>query len=105
MNLKPGTKWLITTDNWFTGPDGQSYKAVWGTVKGVFNDEQTLGIKTNARSSNWFVGIGNMVIAGCQIHYAIQCDEISLNPPIAELEVNGDIKVSSYSLPRTYVAD
>ena len=75
MILKENKKMLLTTDNWFYAPDGQAYKAVYGTVKRVMNDEETLGIKTNIGSSNWYVEIGNMFIAGCQIHYAIQTDE------------------------------
>lgn len=70
-----GKKFLITTDGWFVAPDGEQYKAVWGTLKGIHSSEDTLGIKTNARSTNWYVAIGNMVIAGCQMHYIIQTDE------------------------------
>ena len=29
--------------------------------------ERKEGIKTNARSANWYVSIGNMLVAGCQI--------------------------------------
>lgn len=71
MNI--GSTILITCDNWFFAPDGQSYRAVWGTVKAVRADNEVLGLKTNARSTNWYVEIGNMVVAGCQIHYAIKC--------------------------------
>lgn len=39
---------------------------------GIHEDQKVLGIKTNRHSSNWFLEIGNMVIAGCQIHYAIK---------------------------------
>ena len=80
MNLDVGVKALITTDNWFYGPDGKQYRAVWGTIKTILNDEAQLGIKTNARSTNWYVEIGCMVIAGCQIHYAMRSDECELDP-------------------------
>lgn len=66
-----GKKVIVTTDNWFYGPDGKSYRGVWGTLIGVFGSEQTLGVKTNARSTNWYVQIGGSLIAGCQIHYAV----------------------------------
>ena len=69
-------KYLITTDNWFMAPDGKQYNAVWGEVE-IVNDS-ILGIKTNARSSNWFAKIGNennhVIVAGCQIHYSIKCE-------------------------------
>ena len=71
MNV--GDQVLITCDNWFYAPDGQSYHAAWGTVRAVRQDSEVLGLKTNARSTNWYVELGNMIIAGCQIHYAVQC--------------------------------
>lgn len=66
-----GKKVIVTTDNWFFGPDGKNYRGVWGTLIGVFGSEQTLGVKTNARSTNWYVQVGDTLIAGCQIHYAV----------------------------------
>lgn len=72
MNIEIGDKAIITTDNWFYAPDGRQYKAVYGTVKAVRSSEDTLGIRTNARSTNWYVEIGNMTIAGCQIHYLVK---------------------------------
>lgn len=76
-NLNVGDTVLLTTDNWFFAPDGRQYRAVFGTVYGIFNDHEVLGIKTNARSTNWYVGIGNMIVAGCQIHYAVKTDTCS----------------------------
>lgn len=70
MNLTVGDKAIITTDAWFFAPDGKEYRAVYGTVRAVLSSEDTLGIKTNARSTNWYVEIGCMTLAGCQIHYA-----------------------------------
>jgi len=69
-----GKNILITTDDWFFAPNGQQYKAVFGELIGVFSDEETLNIKTNDRSTNWYVVVGGMVIGGCQIHYAILTD-------------------------------
>jgi len=70
-------KYLITTDCWFYGADGKQYKSVWGEVEIVGDD--ILGIKTNARSTNWFAKISgeknHIIVAGCQIHYAIKTDE------------------------------
>lgn len=73
-NLEIGKKALITTDNWFIAPDGLQYRGVFGTIKAVLSAEETLGIKTNAKSTNWYVEIGNVTLAGCQIHYAIATD-------------------------------
>jgi len=70
-----GKKMLITTDEWFYAPDGISYRGVFGTLKKVMSDSDLLGIKTNRHSTNWYVQIGNMMIAGCRIHYAIVTDD------------------------------
>lgn len=70
---------LVTTDNWFYAPDGKTYRAVFGTLRGVLSDGQVLGIKTNARSTNWYLEVGNMVIAGCQIHYAMLAERSEMN--------------------------
>lgn len=69
--------YLITTDNWFIAPDGREYKAAWGYVEIV--EDSLIGVKTNRNSTNWFAKVGNndchIVIAGCQIHYAIRCEQ------------------------------
>lgn len=75
--LSIGDNFLITTDNWFYAPDGKKYRSVWGKVRHINDAKETLGIKTNAKSTNWYVIIGNMVIAGCQIHYAIKCENVT----------------------------
>lgn len=75
MNVEVGKKALITTDAWFYAPDGKAYRAAFGTVRAVRNDQETLGVKTNARSANWYVEIGCITIAGCQVHYAIRCED------------------------------
>lgn len=69
-------KYLITTNSWFYAPDGKSYKAVWGEVEIV--EDKYIGIKTNRNSTNWYAKVGSddnhIIIAGCQIYYAIKCD-------------------------------
>ena len=76
-------KHLITTDNWFYAPDGQQYRAAWGNVTIISDD--VLGIKTNARSANWFAQVGDgensVLIAGCQIHYSVKCENRPSNNP------------------------
>lgn len=79
MRLEIGETALITTEDWFIAPDGKQYKSVFGTVHSVLSSEETLGVKTNARSTNWYVEIGNMTVAGCQIHYAIRCSVADMN--------------------------
>ena len=70
-------KYLINLDSWFIAPDGKQYKAVWGEVEII--TDSFLGIKTNAKSSNWFAKIGSednhVIVAGCQIHYATKSNK------------------------------
>lgn len=70
--------YLITTDDWFYARDGKSYKAAWGKIE-VLQDD-ILGVKTNSRSTNWFAKVGDeenhVIIAGCQIHYAVKCEDV-----------------------------
>lgn len=69
--------YLITANNWFYGPDGESYRAVWGKAK-VFEAKTVFGINP-IRSTNWFMKVGegdkSVLMAGCQIHYAMRCDK------------------------------
>lgn len=74
MKAEIGKKYLITTDAWFLAPDGIQYRSVYGTVTEIAGAKETLGIETNKGSTNWYVVIGNMIVAGCQIHYIIQSD-------------------------------
>jgi len=72
-------KYLVTTNDWFVAPDGKQYKSAFGTIKNIYDDKRALGIKTNEKSTNWYLEIGNTIIAGCQIHYAIRTDNVELN--------------------------
>lgn len=71
---------LVTTDDWFIGADGKQYKAVFGPTR-LLSSEDTLGIKTNQRSTNWYAIVGNydnfMVVAGCRIHYSQRVESIT----------------------------
>lgn len=68
---------LIETDDWFTAPNGQKYKSVWGKCK-VLDAKEILGFKPS-QSTNWYLQVGSdekaMFVAGCRIHYAHVCLE------------------------------
>lgn len=99
-----GEKYLITTNNWFYGSDGRQYRAAHGTVTAILDSEQVLGIKANRHSTNWYVEIGNLIIAGCQIHYVLKTDSVEFNTVHDTSENNGvvtDIATNS----RIYNAD
>ena len=99
-----GSRVLITTSNWFYGPDGRMYNAVHGTVMAIKDDEQTLGIRTNRNSTNWYVQVGNITIAGCQIHYAIRADSVHLGP-VLETTGSGKDRAAVEREGRIYNAD
>ncbi|MBP9871578.1 MAG: hypothetical protein KBC53_08815 [Nitrosomonas sp.] len=104
MNINIGDKVLVTTDNWFFAPDGLQYRSVFGTFKAIRTDQDTLGIKTNIRGANWYAEIGNMTIAGCQIHYAIKTDNCELGSVNDSDVVNGETK-EFVRVSRIYNAD
>lgn len=94
-------KYLITTDNWFFAPDGRQYKSIWGNVKVV--EDSILGIKTNRNSSNWFIKIGkdetHVIIAGCQIHYAVKCDEKPNLSNVNDYHTSAEFGVKEFERP------
>jgi hypothetical protein len=78
MQNKIGKNVLCTTESWFLAPDGREYKAVFGKLKGIHSSEKTLGFSPNRTHTNWFLEIGNMSIAGCQIMYVVETEEAHL---------------------------
>lgn len=97
--LETGKKYLITTSDWFMAPNGRQYKSVFGTVNSINDADSSLGLKTNRNSTNWYVMVGNMMVAGCQIHYVIETDEVLPEgiPAINHEVVNGEVK--HFNLP------
>lgn len=105
MKTEIGKKYLVTTDEWFIAPDGEQYRAVFGTVRSIESDKDALKIATNRHSSNWYLTIGDMLIAGCQIHYVIRCDSASNKPPMLEVENDGIISKQKAAASRIFFAD
>ncbi len=101
-------KYLITTDNYFFAPDGKQYRAVWGDVK-VINDKESLGINTNARSANWYAAIGSeenhVIVAGCQIHYSVKCENKPNTDSITDYTIDGGVKREYQTTPPIYIAE
>jgi hypothetical protein len=100
-------KYLITTDAWFYAPDGKQYKAAWGDVQII--EDTFLGLKTNRNSSNWFAKVGSeqkhIVIAGCQIHYAVKCEEKPNTEASEDWQADAQNGVKLYERPSSiYVA-
>ena len=75
--IEENKTYLITTDNWFYAPDGNQYRAVFGTAK-MFEARNEFGF-IPTKGANWFVQVGKdnnfILIAGCQIHYVLRTDE------------------------------
>jgi cytochrome c5 len=100
-------KYLITTDRYFVAPDGKTYTAVWGDVKLV--EDSILGVKTNRNSANWYAVVGGngkeIIVAGCQIFYAIKCEEKPHTGDVEDWTVD-NAKFESYRRPtKIYIAE
>jgi hypothetical protein len=94
-------KYLITTDSWFVAPDGKQYKAAWGDVQ--IMEDNALGVKTNRNSTNWYARIGtdtnHVIIAGCQIHYAVACSERPVDTDVDDWDVSAGAKNRVFQRP------
>lgn len=73
-------KVLITTNDWFYGKDGRSYRAVHGTLKAVHEASIVLGFAPNRTHANWFIEVGEMMILGCQVLHVIECETVYESP-------------------------
>lgn len=102
--MKVGKKYIVTTDNWFYGKDGKQYRGVFGTLKGVFDDKETLGIITNRNSTNWYAQIGSVRVAGCQIHYVVEAD-VAPSATVHETTWKDGVKTVEVTPCRVYNAD
>jgi hypothetical protein len=94
-NIAIGDKVLLTCDNWFFAPDGQTYRAVFGTVRAIRTAEDALGVRPNGKSTNWYVEVGSMTIAGCQVHYVLKTDKCFLGSVKAVMSHEGRYTTSS----------
>ena len=103
--IETGDKVLVTVDGWFFAPNGEQYRAVFGTLHGIKTDQEALGVKTNARSTNWYAQVGTVLIAGCQIHYAVKTDGVTAAPPRIAIEHEGRMEVSHAHASSIYFAD
>jgi hypothetical protein len=98
-------KYILTTHDWFYAPDGETYKAVFGTVKKIVDAKTELGIPTNRHSTNWYIEIGDMVVAGCQVFYFIKTNSCTFKPPTKETDHEGKTHINKCGLTRIYNAD
>ncbi len=94
-------KYLITCDGWFLAPDGKQYHGCWGDVEII--EDALLGIKTNRNSSNWFAKVGSKdnhaIIAGCQIHYAVRCEEKPNTSTVIEYHTSAEVGCKEFIRP------
>jgi hypothetical protein len=76
IDYKPGDNVLVTCDDWFFAPDGNSYKAAWGPTW-IMPAKDLVGFAPK-NTAEWYVvvgrGQGGVVLAGCRVHYAVRTD-------------------------------
>lgn len=105
--IKQGARYLVTTDNWFYAPDGEAYRAAWGRAS-IMKTEDTLGFSPARPSTNWFLhvgeGSGSVIIAGCQIHYLVECPGRPKSKLAGKTYVDKD-NGQTYSADRIYYAE
>lgn len=92
-------KVLITTQSWFFAPDGIQYRAVWGTLKGIHAAKDALGFQVNHSHANFYIHIGNTVIAGCQALYCIRCDNRPDFPSVRHVMYNNECGMTEIKRP------
>ncbi len=69
---------IVTADDWFYGPDGNTYKAVYGQVY-VIETNKLIGFKPEGGSgvANYVFAVGKpgkqIILAGCRVHYVTMC--------------------------------
>jgi hypothetical protein len=88
-----GKKVLLTVREWFYAPDGKSYKAVHGTLKAAIPTKDVFGFTTNAHTANFMVEIGDVMVMGCQILYAVKCETVIDEPKENWVLHEGEIKI------------
>ena len=97
--------YLITTDAWFVAPDGEEYRSVWGKCF-VSEAKESFGFVPLRPSTNWYCKIGegenSMIVAGCQIHYAIKCDK---KPVLKPDKYINDITKCAVVLNKIYLTE
>jgi len=73
-----GKKVLATTNEWFIAPDGKQYKAVFGTLRSINDAKEAFGFVPSRGHASWFIQIGNVHIAGCQLLYCVEANEANV---------------------------
>lgn len=99
-NLKVGETFLLNANNWFYGPDGESYIAIFGTIKGIHknNDKEGGAVKLQ-------ITIGNMTVNAEDVRYAIKCDRYDDTPPTIEQWWKGERIQKQGAISRIYNAN
>jgi hypothetical protein len=105
--IENGKRYLVSTDNWFRAPDGENYCAAWGRCH-IDTIEKVLGFTPIRPSTNWYMTVGakgrEIIIAGCQIHYAIRCEEKPENTREHEFYKDKDTGVD-WKVSKIYYAE
>jgi len=90
--IKNGEKYLVTSDSWFYGTDGNQYKSAYGICK-IVEFKEAFGFVPQRPSTNWLMQIGEgenqVIIAGCQIHQLVKCDNKPIYRPGTFFDAQG----------------
>lgn len=100
-----GKKVLVNTKDWLIAPDGEQYKAVYGTVKEIFlcTEKEVPGAKNSNTHANWYLQIGNTFVNVCDVGSCIITDSISVLPPKRRDTYEGALIEGRTSISLIYV--
>ena len=96
-----GKKVLVTTQDWFVGRNGCSFKAVYGILESVDELKDVLGFVPSRHHANWSIKVGSFIIIGCQVQNIEQTDIIhDSQEPVSDFSVDKS-EVSYFERPST----
>lgn len=96
-----GKKVLVTTNGWFVAPDGKQYKSAFGTLEAIHTSEDTLGFTPSRTHTNWYLQVGGLQVAGCQVLYCIESETCELGE-VTDFTVERTHQVAATHHAETY---
>lgn len=95
MKLELTKKYLVTTKEPFVAPDGESYRAAYGTVSAIHD----------APDAPPSVVLGRIQIDLPEIVHAVQTETVNLTPPTREIIYNGAVVKTKAAITSIYFAN
>lgn len=99
-------KYIVTTDKWFYGRDGQRYNAAWGTIKNVSEDSIVSDVLSYKNLLQVGEGDKACYINRMHVDFIARCDERPNDADCDEASHHeGVIRVSKRQIPMIYITE